>query len=446
MTATALSRPLLLAYGLPALPLAVLALPLVVYLPPYYADELGVSLTAVGVVLLAARLWDVVTDPLIGALSDRTASRWGRRRPWLVAGAPLLVLAAWRLLMPPDGAGAGYLTAWSFAAALAWTAIALPYNAWGAELTGDYHQRSRVTASRQGFALLGTLAAVLAPGLVQMAGGSRAEALALTAALVAVALPVAVAAAVLRVPEPAGQGVRVGGVQGLRLLAANRPFRRLLAAYVLNGVANGLPASLFLFFVATVVVPEGSARVASGVFLLTYFLAGVVALPAWLPAARRWGKHRVWCAAMLAACAVFAWVPAIPLGGFWPFFAVCLLTGATLGVDVALPAAMQADVIDADAVEAGGSRAGLYFALWGMGTKLALALAAGLAYPLLELAGFAADGPNDALALWTLALLYGALPVAIKLVAVALMWDFPLDAARQAALRGALASGREAQA
>jgi len=364
-----------------------------------------------------------------------------------VAGTPLLVLAAWRLLMPPEGVGEGYLLAWSLAAALGWTAIALPYNAWGAELSGDYHQRSRVTASRQGFALLGTLAAVLAPGLVQTAGGSRAAALATTAAVVAVLLPAAVAAAVWRVPESPGRRMPLGGLRGLRVLAENRPFRRLLAAYVLNGVANGLPASLFLFFVGTVVVPEGSARTASGVLLLTYFLTAVAALPAWLVAARRWGKHRVWCVAMLATCAVFVWVPAIPLGGFWPFLAVCLLTGATLGVDVALPAAMQADVIDVDAAETGGSRAGLYFALWGMASKLALALSAGLAYPLLDLAGFSASGPNDAGALWALALLYGVLPVAIKLAAVALMWDFPLDAPRQKALREALGSAhREAQA
>ena len=119
----------------------------------------------------------------------------------------------------------------------------------------------------------------------------------------------------------------------------------------------------------------------------------------------------------------------------------CVLGGTCLGVDQAIAASIQADVIDEDTAAGGDGRAGLYFGLWGMATKLAFAIALGIAYPVLWLAGFDAAQDNDATALWTLAVLYGLLPVVIKLGVIALMWNFPLDRRRHAELQDSI--GRE---
>lgn len=420
------------AYGAPSLPVAVLAVPLFIYLPPYYGDDLGMSLGSVGAVLLIARLWDVGTDPLIGTVSDRLASRWGRRRPWIVAGIPLLLLAVWQLFQPPADPGAAHLLGWTLLATLAWTLISLPYNAWGAELSGDYHQRTRIYGASQAFAIIGTVVGIVLPAAVQASGGSRAEALAAVFWLVALSLPVAGLWLLRRVPDASAAPDATHWRDSLRLLRENAPFRRLVLAYLLNGIANGLPASLFLIFAEHFI---GADERASGLLLLVYFGTGFLALPIWLLAAHRFSKHRVWCVAMLYTCAVFVWVPFLAPGQFWAFFAICLFSGAAVGADLALPSAMQADVVDEDAVRSGASRAGLYFALWGMATKLALALAVGAAYPLLDLVGFNTDAANTRSALMVLALLYGAGPVLIKLISVALMWGFPLTAERQASLR-----------
>ena len=131
---------------------------------------------------------------------------------------------------------------------------------------------------------------------------------------------------------------------------------------------------------------------------------------------------------MLLACAVFVWVPFLGAGDVIAFGVICLLSGLSLGADLALPASIQADVVDVDTAEGGGGRAGLFFALWNMATKLALAV--GIAFPLLDLAGFTSQGDNPPAALWTLALLYGGLPVLFKLAAVLMVWHFPLDEAR----------------
>ena len=159
-------------------PLAALGLPLTVYLPPFYSQMPGLNTGLVGVLIFAARLFDVITDPVIGSASDRLQTRFGRRRPWIAAGTPLLMLAAWFLFVPPANAGAAYLLIWSMLAYLGWTLIYLPYTTLGAEMSADYDERSRITAWREGFFVLGTLVAIMLPALAQRFVGGAAAGLA----------------------------------------------------------------------------------------------------------------------------------------------------------------------------------------------------------------------------------------------------------------------------
>ncbi|MBA3732620.1 MAG: MFS transporter, partial [Gammaproteobacteria bacterium] len=302
--------------------------------------------------------------------------------------------------------------------------------AWGAELSTDYHRRSKITASREGCVLLGTVLAVALPAAITGADNQQAS-LDLMATLLWFAIPISLLAALVVVPEPERLRPPVAWRAGLRLIARNRPLKLLMAAYLVNGIANGLPATLFLLFVAHVL----EARAASGALLGIYFVAGIAALPLWIWLARRLSKHRAWSLSMLLVCAVFMWVPFLGAGDVIAFGVICLLSGLSLGADLALPASIQADVVDVDTAEGGGGRAGLFFALWNMATKLALALAVGIAFPLLDLAGFTPGGDNPPATLWMLTLLYGGLPVLFKLTAVLMVWRFPLDEARQTLLR-----------
>jgi len=436
-------RPILIAYASPALPAAMLGLPLLVYLPGFYAETVGIGLSAVGAVLLLARIWDGVTDPLVGFLSDRTRSRFGRRRPWLVASLPLVLVGAWLLFRPPEGAGAWHLLVWSFVVYLGWTMMQIPHQAWGAELSGDYGERARIAAAREAFALCGVIVAAALPAILPALGfGSESAgagaALAAIAVITAVLLPLSGAALLAVVPEPApARAAPIAVRDGMRVLLANRPFRRLLAAYLFNGIANGLPSSLFLMFVSHR-LQLGEMQ---GMFLLAYFVAGLAGVPLSLKLARRLGKHRAWCVSMLVTCAAFVWAPLLPPGAAIAFVAICVVTGLGLGADLALPPAMQADVVDEDTAAGGEGRAGLYFAVWGMATKLALALAVGLAFPLLDLAGFdpRADEQPAGSGL-ALAALYAWGPVALKLAAIGLMWGFPLDRTRHAQLAAVIQS------
>lgn len=425
----------LLAYGATGLPLAALLLPLYVYLPKFYAEGLGLGFTVVGVVLLAARLWDVVTDPLIGILSDRFDSPWGRRRPWLVAGTPVVMAGVWLLFTAGPGTGWATLLIGSIAVYLGATMMLLPYSAWGAELSADYHERSRAAAAREVFVVAGTL---LAAGVPALLGGGEAQALRVMAYGLLLLLPLSVALTCAGVPDPAPPRARaLTARESWRLVAGNAPFRRLALAYWLNGIATGLPATLFLLYVEHALARPDLASP----LLVLYFLCGIAGVPFWLALSRRIGKHRAWIAAIVLACATFVWVPLLAPGMVLWFGLICVITGFALGADLVLPPSMQADVVDVDTLHSGRPRTGLYFAFWGLATKLALAAAVGIAFPLLDLAGFApGTGAASGTGVWALALLYGLGPVVFKAAAAVLMWGYPIDAAEQLALRQRIAA------
>lgn len=446
MTAGSAHRPLpswvLILYGLPAVTLAIPTIPIYVYLPSFYATEIGLSLTAVGAAMLAARLLDVVTDPLIGVLSDALPTRFGRRKPWIALGALIGGYAMMQLFMPAPGAGAGHLLLWAALLYLGWSLVAIPYTAWGAELSADYHERARITSVREGASLLGVLlaGAVLAAGpRLGWTGGEAQVAVGLLA--IALGAP-ALAAMLWAVPEIGGAprpgpGHRAGARSLLAGLHRNRAFLRLIVAWFLNGLANGLPAALFPLYLAH------GLRVGEelqGALIFGYFVSGVAAIPLWLQLSRRLGKHRAWCAAMLLCCAAFVVVPFIAPGDWPVFLAVCVVTGAALGADLALPPAMQADLVDYDAWKFGRPRAGILFALWSMASKLALAASVGIAFPVLDLLGFDPQAAvNTPQALLGLAVIYALVPVVIKLITVALVWGHPLTERRHASIRRRLA-------
>lgn len=424
----------LAAFAAPQVFLAALYFPVFAYLPSFYAEERGVSLEALGLIFIAARLLDAVTDPVMGWLSDRLNTRFGRRKLWLALSTPLVVLAVWRAMAPPEAADAAYVALWLTALTLAWTVALTPYLAWSAELAEDYAGRTRVAAWREAAFLIGTLGAA---ALYAQSGGGGAG-LGAVALAVGFGLPLTALAALLAAPEPRDRSSAppLGLAEGLAAVAANAPFRILLASNIANSAANALPAALFLFFAGSVL---GLDAAAAGGLLALYFLTGVLAAPLWSWAAARGAKHRLWGGVMIAAALVFAAVPLLGAGDILLFGVICAVTGVAFGADLILPAAMQADVVDVDTAATGRQRTGLYMAFWSISMKASSAVAGGLGLLALGQVGFVAGAANTPDALLALALLYALVPAALKLLAVALIWRYPLDAAAQEALRRRIA-------
>jgi Na+/melibiose symporter-like transporter len=415
----------LAAYAVLALPLAMATLPVYVQVPRLYGAELGLGLAAVGAVLLAVRLFDAVLDPVIGWISDRRAQAMGDRKPLIVLAIPLVAAGTLWIFHPPPDVGVVWLLTGLALVHVGLSVAAIGHYAHGASLSRDPVERTRVTATRSAFALVGVLLAALVPEILAATSGRVAG---VAAYSFVVAGLLAVGALVFLRGAPIGD-VAASGASGilpaLRLPFANARFRPLIAAFVLSATAAAVPATLVLFFVDDVL---GRTDLA-GAFLAVYFFAGACAMPLWAAIAARIGKRRAWLLGMVAAILAFVWAFLLGRGDVTAFLAVCVLSGAAGGADLALPASLLADVIDRD--EAAGLRRaeGAYFGIWHFAEKLSLAAAAGLALPALAAAGYVpGSGPSTALSA-----AYALLPCGLKLAAffVLLVWmrETPLPVA-----------------
>lgn len=396
----------LLAYAMPAVPMAFLGLPLYIYLPARYAEQPEIGLATVGVVLLVARLLDLVTDPLVGWLSDRTRARV--RPQWLMTlGGLMMALGASLLFRPDESAGAAFLFATLTLTYLGWTLLAIPYYALGAEV-GDASGQTQVAAWREAGIIAGTLAALVLP-----VAFAAPDSLAFSAGVLLILVPLAIVASwLVKGGELSGEA----GHHSTGLVAmwheTSLPARQVLSIHLLNALAGGTAATLFLIYTREAL---GLEEQVAGVLLLVYFIVGLVTLPAWVRAAKRFGEARVWRGAMLLAAAGFLPAAFLGPGDLALFVAVCIATGATLGADIALPAALQARVVVDETRALNKSRGGALFGLWGMASKLALAISAGIALPLLAWLAAPDSGRSQGQVVpW----LYAGLPVVIKMLAV----------------------------
>ena len=411
-----LPRARLYAYGVLAAPLAMLSLPVYVHIPKFYAEQFGLTLGVQGALLLAARAFDGIQDPALGYLSDSAQARGIDRRVWILAGAPVLAAASYGLFAPP--AAVQPHIAWWFMAMLmlVYGALALmqiSYHAYGAELSTDPAQRTRITTIREGLGLLGVLAGAVLPQLCASAWGPRAGYAAFALGVAALLL-LTTGVSVRYAPRAVAPRVlNVSGEAWWRAMTrplANPALRRLLTVFMLNGTANAIPATLVLFYVDDVLGRDDLGAA----FLFVYFTAGVLAMPLWPWLARRTDKTHAWLMGMFAAMVAFFWAVFLGPGDVLAFFLICALSGLALGADLALPPALLADTIDHEVAAGRGYPGGAYFGLWALITKLNLALAAGVTLPLLALFGYNATSAATSEAVLALRLTYGLLPCILK--------------------------------
>jgi len=414
-----------LAYGLMGFPLAFAALPLYVILPNHYAREFGVPLATLGAVLLGARLFDAFIDPALGRLTDRLFARSTAAVLALGAAAALVLAIGFALLFFPLVSEPGALVIWATAMLMltyaGYSALSVAHQSWAAMLGGNEAQRSRIVAWREGLGLLGVVTASVLPVLL----GLPVTTAVFFAALVLgcwgwqrsvrpVTLKPHAASTTPSVPTSVWQPFRQAG------------FRRLLAVFMLNGIASAIPATLVLFFIQDKLAAPASLE---PLFLGSYFLCAALSIPLWLAVVKRIGLARSWLVGMVLAMSVFVWASQVGDGQMLAFALICALSGVALGADLALPSALLAGLIQSSRAPASSGQptdaadpgTGAYFGWWSFATKLNLALAAGLALPLLDLFGYA-PGVRDAAALNALVVAYCVLPCVLKALAAGALY------------------------
>jgi GPH family glycoside/pentoside/hexuronide:cation symporter len=391
----------LFLYGLPNLSISIAQLPIGLYLNDLYTTMLGVPLGLVGLAIFLSRITDVITDPIVGSLSDNWKAPFGRRKFWLIVGTPLMVISLWLLFVPPPGVGAWWLFVMVSLFYLSNTMIDLPYRAWGADLSTDYRERSRIAGVREIYGLFGNVLVFLIPigvgaflGLSGIQDWTRA-----IAAFTAVALPIFILIAVLSVHEPDREEIhaeRVNWRTGLALVARNGSFMRLALMGFIFTLTVGVTTATSLYFVDHIM----GVRALYPYVLLAYFLVSIAAVPIWIRISHAVGKHRAVALAILWFAIGSAPMPFIEGDQFWVFVAFMMVKGSAIGALLFIPPSMAADVVDLDTLESGRQRTGLFFAFWGMILKFAAGVAL-LVTGIVGLLGFESGlaSPNKAASL-----------------------------------------------
>ncbi|HKI73070.1 MAG TPA: MFS transporter [Pseudomonadales bacterium] len=478
-----LTKFVLASYAAPATPLALVGLPMAVYLPAVYADTDGFGLTLglVGLIITLSRFTDVITDPLIGLLSDKVRTRWGRRKPFILVGTPIYAAGIWLLFVPPFAFHDVSVFGWTFSIGypylfamvalvyLGSTIKDLPYVAWGAELSRNYNERTLVTSWREGFGVTGALISAFTPAVILFLGYTKpTDAVWFLSLAMCIVMPILVVNALVVVPEYPVARVRekIPLKESIKVVLGNGPYIRLIIIFTFSSLGAAMTNSLSFFFVKHVLL-AGSLY---GLYLAPYFVSQIVAIPIWFKLSGKIGKHRAtmcaigwyafWaCFIPIIAISPEDWFTAfeiptllaflpqewwiavnshfegIQTGKFLFFVIIMCLKGSAIGALSALPAAMAADVIDVDTAHSGQQRAGAYFAIWSMIRKGAYALGITLGTSLAVWFGFdsLADPmhtTNSRFALIMLAVTYSVIPALFKFVAMPLLWHYPLTQER----------------
>lgn len=433
---TRLSSSRLAWFALPQVPHGFALLPVVNYVPGFYSDHLGMALTMVGIVLVLTRLTDIVTDPLIGAWTDNARTRWGRRKPFIVAGLPILMAATWFVFVPPGPVGATYLFFALFVMYIGFDLVDIPYSAWGAELSNDYDERSRIQAWKGAANSFGSVVTLSVPVVMQALGYTDIAQIMMVMAICFLILqPTCFALALWKVPEPREERLPVPHqtlIKRWRLLLTNRPLLHLAAALILlvSGMAIGATLNMIVF---KHVVGQ-AAFFAPAVFVQN--VVAILFIPLWLRVAVRLGKHRAVAIAVLAIGAFSALSFFAGPGDGWYLAAVVVGIGAAMGGGFALIQAMIADIVDRDLLATGEERTGTFIAAIAIATKFAVVFGVLLGTAIPGLAGFQpSDALHDPRSLLVLKSVYAFVTPILAIPAAWILWRYPLGRTEQQALR-----------
>ena len=429
----------ILAFSAANFPLGCLAVAVAVYLPPYFASHLGVSLAAVGGAWATVRMLDLVVDPILGLVMDRTKTKLGRYRPWMIIGAPILMASVYALFMAPHGVGFGYLIIWLLIYYLATSILALGHSAWGATLSTQYHERSRVFGIVAAIGVIGAVIVLLIPIFSKALGYGDTAAVPQMGWFILIVAPLTVGFTVATTPETLNR--TLGGehfhVRDYVSLIVKPDLLRLFLAQICLTLGPGWMSALYLFYFTDSL--GYSPAVASGLLLL-YILAGVFGAPLTARLSRRLGKHRTLMVTTTAYSLGLCTLLIIPKGnvvdGLAPMFWCGFMAS---GFDL-MVRAMLADVGDEVRLEQGKEQLSLIYALNTLAAKIAGAFAIGLTFPLLERLGYVAkEGVrNTPQAIHNLELAYIIGPIVFVMLGGVCVLGWRLTAERHEEIRKAL--------
>jgi Na+/melibiose symporter-like transporter len=429
----------LAAFAAPCIPVAAMLMPVTLYLPNYYATDLGVGLGAIGFAFAAVRLVDLWLDPMLGFLVDKTNTRFGRFRPWLIAGLPIAVVALWMLFMAQPGIGVGYILLWLIVGFVGQSMASMAHVTWAARIAPEYHQRAQIFGWWNAFGMLGIMIVLALPPLMTYGfGRDHAAGVQAIGWFVILSLPVAIVLALSAVAEPAV--APNAGRSSMRhyLDLLRRPsVLRLLVADIFVNAGPIVAGTLFFFYFDAI---GGYDRTVAALFLLLYFLGALAGVPLWTALGRKLGKHRALAVAAIAYALLQISALVAPSGLIWSAAAMAI-AGLPFTAGPILLRAMMGDLADEERLISGVDRSGLMFGILNGALKIGTASAVIGATSALQLNGFRADlgAENSPEALFALAMGFAVAPAALSVLGAIVIAGYNLDKPAHDAIRLELA-------
>jgi len=439
---------LVLAYSSPTLGVGFMFFLVGLYMMPFATDVLAMSPAAISTIFLVSRIWDAISDPVAGYMSDRTHTRMGRRRPWLAASVPAILIAYTMMWLPPAALTGTALVAWMAVGVLgfytAMTVFIVPHQALGAELTDDYHDRTRIFATRHVTWTLGSVVAVGGMQLLINSGSPRplAGTMGVGVGLLAGAGILAAALLLRERIEFQGRG-GTNPFQAFKDVWVNPHARLLLIVFLIENLGSATIAVL-TFYVARYVVNRPEL---TGVFILCYMVASIGFTPLWLPLSRRFGKKNLWVFSMLLTAVAFGGMWFLQENSWLLISVLAALGGTAASCGAMVGPSIQADVIDYDEYTTGQRKEGSYFAAWNFVFKSATGITIGLTGWVLAASGYVPNQPQTEQVKTAILFLYAVFPLVCYLVGTGLFMRFSLGEAEHTEIRAALdRRRRESQA
>jgi Na+/melibiose symporter-like transporter len=433
-----LSLPSALIFAGATFPVTAVDVALLIYLPPHLSGHLGVPLSVVGGAWATVRLLDIIVDPVLGVMMDGTRTRFGRYRPWMAAGVPILMVATWMLFFASPGIGALYLGGWLLALYLGRSILHLAHPAWAATIATSYNERSRLYGIMAAAAVAVALLVLSLPVINGQMQGPESRNIELMGWFVLLMAPFMVGLAVWRTGERISPTVQAGpGFKDYLQLLTKPDLVRLYVAHFLLTLGPGWMTALYIFFSRDY---KGLNAAQASILLLVYTVAGMLGAPvaAWL--ATRIGKHRALIVATTAYALGLGTILLTPYGSVLGAVPTMLWCGfMALGFELAIRS-MLADVADEVRLQQGRERLSLIYALNTLTTKIGAAVAIGISFPLLQRLGYTPKegAQNSPEAIQALGLIFAAGPIFFVLVGGACVLGWKMTAERHAQVRAEL--------
>ena len=395
-------------YSLPAVAFAIPTFPVMVFLPALYSENFGLSISYIGVVLFIAKIFDIITDPVMGWLNDK---RIMSRKFWIIFGALLSGLSLHKLFQLESLPYNEYLFIWIVLLYVGWTMFQIPYLSIGYEIEDNYHDRTKLSATREFFVLLGLFCSLSIPMIVELENKELVKSL-VNLALISGFIGLAIFLFFVRTTKPKVDDKL--SIKTILNLKNNSKIRKLFLIWFLNSLANVFPMILFVFFITYVLGGNDGNRQET---LFYYFLFSVIGIPIWTLLSKKTNKVFTWRVSLVLSAIIFSLVLFLENGNFAYFIIISCLTGLCLGADLLIPLSIQADMIDYHRMKFKEDISGFIFSVITFLNKISFAIASIFVFGILGMLDFDSDKDINQQSKYFIIFSYAVIPIILKLTA-----------------------------